>query len=360
MRWSSTSRTSSAFRSILRRGHRQGPGRRPPRGPISSQQRTHGLALTAPAIPESVGIGGLTTGGGVGFMVRKYGFAIDNLLSAQVVLAEWQHRHTLRNESHPRASSGRFAAAAATSASSPASSSGCTRSADRSVGGMLVLPATPGGDRGLRRRGRGGARGAVDDRQRHAGTADAVPTAGVARPARRHGADASTPATVDDGQRAVAPFRALAEPVRRPGQADAATTEMYPGRGSARLRSPLRRRNAVRRRDSTGRGRRRSSSSSSRPRRRRWPQPSSGCWAGPMATCPGGRDRVRAPLAPDHGERGRGLRAARGGRPRTTRWVERSRSDAPRWRHRRATSTSSATRAKRGSTPPTRVRPGTG
>jgi FAD/FMN-containing dehydrogenase len=47
----------------------------------------HGLALTTGDTP-SVGIGGLTTGGGIGFMVRKYGLTIDSLISAQVVLAD--------------------------------------------------------------------------------------------------------------------------------------------------------------------------------------------------------------------------------------------------------------------------------
>ena len=46
-----------------------------------------GFALTTGDTP-SVGIGGLTTGGGIGFMVRKYGLTIDNLVSAQVVLAD--------------------------------------------------------------------------------------------------------------------------------------------------------------------------------------------------------------------------------------------------------------------------------
>jgi FAD/FMN-containing dehydrogenase len=46
-----------------------------------------GLALST-GDTSSVGLGGLVTGGGIGFMVRKYCLAIDNLLSARVVTAD--------------------------------------------------------------------------------------------------------------------------------------------------------------------------------------------------------------------------------------------------------------------------------
>ncbi|HEX6031787.1 MAG TPA: FAD-dependent oxidoreductase, partial [Tepidiformaceae bacterium] len=47
----------------------------------------HGLALST-GDTGSVGLGGLVTGGGIGFFVRKYGLAADRLLSARVVTAD--------------------------------------------------------------------------------------------------------------------------------------------------------------------------------------------------------------------------------------------------------------------------------
>jgi FAD/FMN-containing dehydrogenase len=53
---------------------------------IAAVAGPHGLALTT-GDTHSVGIGGLATGGGIGYMVRQYGLTVDSLLSAQVVTA---------------------------------------------------------------------------------------------------------------------------------------------------------------------------------------------------------------------------------------------------------------------------------
>ncbi len=55
-------------------------------GDLAGPAGAHGLALST-GDTHSVGMGGLTTGGGIGFMVRKHGLAIDNLIAAQVVTA---------------------------------------------------------------------------------------------------------------------------------------------------------------------------------------------------------------------------------------------------------------------------------
>src|SRR3712207_6843730 len=68
-------------------------------GDLAGPANAHGLALTT-GDTHSVGMGGLTTGGGIGFMVRKYGLAIDNLLSAQVVTADSENV-TASADEHP-------------------------------------------------------------------------------------------------------------------------------------------------------------------------------------------------------------------------------------------------------------------
>jgi FAD/FMN-containing dehydrogenase len=55
-------------------------------GPAAAALAKHGLAITS-GDTTSVGVGGLTQAGGIGWMVRKYGLTIDSLLAAEVVTA---------------------------------------------------------------------------------------------------------------------------------------------------------------------------------------------------------------------------------------------------------------------------------
>jgi FAD/FMN-containing dehydrogenase len=56
-------------------------------GEITNAAAAHGLAVPF-GDTASVGIGGLTTGGGIGFLTRKHGLTIDNLVAAEIVTAD--------------------------------------------------------------------------------------------------------------------------------------------------------------------------------------------------------------------------------------------------------------------------------
>jgi FAD/FMN-containing dehydrogenase len=56
-------------------------------GQVMAVLAPHGLAISS-GDTKSVGVGGLTLTGGIGWKVRKYGLALDNLLAADVVTAD--------------------------------------------------------------------------------------------------------------------------------------------------------------------------------------------------------------------------------------------------------------------------------
>jgi FAD/FMN-containing dehydrogenase len=55
-------------------------------GDVAQRLQEHDLVLTS-GDTTSVGVGGLTLGGGIGWIIRQYGLALDNLIEAEVVTA---------------------------------------------------------------------------------------------------------------------------------------------------------------------------------------------------------------------------------------------------------------------------------
>jgi FAD/FMN-containing dehydrogenase len=68
-------------------------------GQVTTTAAEHGLAVGF-GDTGSVGIGGITMGGGVGYLVRKHGLTIDSLLAAELVTADGEHL-TVDAQHHP-------------------------------------------------------------------------------------------------------------------------------------------------------------------------------------------------------------------------------------------------------------------
>ncbi len=106
---------------------------------LSKAANEHGLAIGF-GDTGSVGIGGITTGGGVGYLVRRDGLSIDNLLAAEIVTAGGQLL-LVDEDSHPdlfwaiRGGGGNFGVVTNFKFQ--------LHPIDTIVGGMMLLPATP-------------------------------------------------------------------------------------------------------------------------------------------------------------------------------------------------------------------------
>jgi FAD/FMN-containing dehydrogenase len=177
-------------------------------GEYTTAAAAHGLA-TGFGDTASVGIGGLTLAGGVGYLVRKHGLTIDDLLAAELVTADGRLLQ-VDDQTHPdlfwaiRGGGGNFGVA--------------TRlrfrlhPVDQVVGGILILPATPEGIAGFI----AAAAAAPEALSGIANVMVAPPMPMI--PAEVHGqlvimAMLVHAGDLQAGQRAVAPLRALAAPL---------------------------------------------------------------------------------------------------------------------------------------------------
>ena len=108
-------------------------------GAYTAAAGAHGLA-TPFGDAGSVGIGGIATAGGAGFLVRRHGLTIDDVLAAEVVTAGGERLHA-DARTHPdlfwaiRGGGGNFGVVTRLKLR--------LHSVGRILGGLLVLPATP-------------------------------------------------------------------------------------------------------------------------------------------------------------------------------------------------------------------------
>ena len=188
-------------------------------GEYSEAAAAHGLA-TGFGDAGTVGIGGITVGGGVGYLVRKHGLTIDSLLAADVVTADGELLH-VDETTHPdlfwaiRGGGGNFGVV--------------TRFRFRLhpvgtiVGGMLLLPGTPEVVAGF-------VAEAEAASEELSAIINVMPTMPMPMVPEEHHGTLSVMALlcyagdVEAGERAVAPFRALA-----PALADTVAPMPYPG-----------------------------------------------------------------------------------------------------------------------------------
>jgi FAD/FMN-containing dehydrogenase len=167
----------------------------------------HGL-VTGLGDAGSVGLGGITLSGGVGFLARKNGLTIDDLLAAEIVTADGE-LVTATEESEPdlfwaiRGGEGNFGIATRLQLR--------LHEISEIVGGMLVLPATPEVITGFL-----AAANAAPEELSTIGNVMLAPPMPFL-PEEAHGQPIiiglmAYVGPVENGEGVIAPFRALAEP----------------------------------------------------------------------------------------------------------------------------------------------------
>jgi FAD/FMN-containing dehydrogenase len=176
-------------------------------GEYTNATGEHGL-VTGFGDAGSVGIGGITLAGGIGFLARKKGLTIDDLLAAEVVTADGEVVETSEESESDlfwaiRGGEGNFGVATRLKLR--------LHEISGIVGGMMVLPATPEVISGFL-----AAAGAAPEELSTIGNVTLAPPMPFI-PEEAHG----TPiiiglmayvGPVDQADYAIAPFRALADP----------------------------------------------------------------------------------------------------------------------------------------------------
>jgi FAD/FMN-containing dehydrogenase len=169
----------------------------------SERGRVTGLGDTG-----SVGVGGITLAGGVGFLARKNGLTIDNLLAAEVITAKGEVVRA-SEESEPdlfwaiRGGESNFGVATRLQLG--------LHEISEIVGGMLIVPATPETITGFLE----AANAAPEELSTIANVMIAPPMPMI--PEEAHGKPVvmglfAYVGPVDQGEEVLAPFRALADP----------------------------------------------------------------------------------------------------------------------------------------------------
>ncbi|MFL6043625.1 MAG: FAD-binding oxidoreductase [Propionibacteriaceae bacterium] len=170
---------------------------------VGERGRATGLGDTG-----SVGIGGITLGGGIGFLARKYGLTIDDLLAAEVVTADGEIVQA-SEESEPdlfwaiRGGGGNFGVVTRLQLR--------LHQISEIVGGILILPATPEVITGFLE----AAEDAPEEISTIANLMLAPPMPFI--PEKAHGEPVlmgmlADVGPIDQAQAALAPFRTLGEP----------------------------------------------------------------------------------------------------------------------------------------------------